>query len=105
MQAIELTLDKPLYRADKDEIVEEIVCDLISYEDGKMRVMSLPSKKHYIVEKCATRIENNIFFSLDEAKEYQEKLRVNVVQRAINALVRSSRICTEIIQKYGKKQK
>ena len=100
MNAIQLTLDQTLYRVSKDEIKEEKVCDLVSFEDGKMRVMILSDKSIYIISKTDTNIQKQLFFTRQEAEDYQLKLRTSFVKRALSKMIRSAENYVKIAEKY-----
>ena len=103
MNAIQLTLDQKVYKASRDEIKEQSVCELTSYEDGKMRIMLLPDKAMYLINKTATNINGNIFFTPQEAENHRKKMCDMIVNRSISALIRAGRNCVEMLQKYGKR--
>lgn len=104
MNAIQLTLDQKLYKADKDEIKEFTICELVSYDDGKLGVMLIPGKDRHVVEKTAQSISGRYFFTQEEAVKHQKKVRDALVNRAISALIKSGKNCFDVLQKYGKKQ-
>lgn len=103
MKAIQLVLDQKVYKADKDEIKEFTVCELTSYDDGKLGVMLLPGKDRVIADKNAKNLLNRYFFTEKEAQDKQAKIRQRIVNIAVSNLKRSEKNCQEIMQKYGKK--